>query len=136
MLLAFLLVKPMNGRGIALALSAASLVNTIFLFIFLKYIHTIRIGALLKPFFSYTLKIVLFSGIASVPIYFARPYIVSFFAGHNKLISDGMPVLLTAVLFAASGVLLLVITHDKIAVSALRKISGKIKHTDKTIRGK
>jgi putative peptidoglycan lipid II flippase len=41
-LLVLILVKPFGGNGIACALSIASLINTIFLFIFMKKLGTIQ----------------------------------------------------------------------------------------------
>lgn len=123
--LAAVLVKPMSGSGIALALTVASAVNTLALFIFLKKTPTIAVVTVVKSTLIYALKIVVFSVIASAPVYFLRDYILKIFAGHGKIISQGIPVLITALIFFIVGVGLLVITKDPIVKTITRKFSKK-----------
>lgn len=123
--LAAFLVKPMSGSGIALALTVASAVNTLALFIFLKKTPTIAVVTVVKSTLIYALKIVVFSVIASAPVYFLRDYILKIFAGHGKIISQGIPVLITALIFFIVGVGLLVITKDPIVKTITRKFSKK-----------
>lgn len=118
---AIALVIPMSGNGIALALSLASAVNTVFLFVFMKKMESFNVGKLIKDELIYILKISLFSLIAVVPTYFVRAWAVDFFDGHGRLISYGAPVLITAIVFAAVGVGLLVITKDEMTKFVLRK---------------
>jgi putative peptidoglycan lipid II flippase len=127
--LAAMLVHPMGGPGIALALSAASFANTVFLFAAMPRLHTIDAGKIAKAAALYALKIVLFSAIASVPVYFVQPYLVAAFAGHNRLVSAGMPVLITACIFGTAGVALLVITRDPVAKAAVSRLSHRSSHT-------
>jgi putative peptidoglycan lipid II flippase len=127
--LAAMLVHPMGGPGIALALSAASFANTVFLFAAMPRLHTIDAGKIAKAAALYALKIVLFSAIASVPVYFVQPYLVAAFAGHNRLVSAGMPVLITACIFGTAGVALLVITRDPAAKAAVSRLSHRSSHT-------
>jgi putative peptidoglycan lipid II flippase len=129
-LLAILLVIPLKGGGIALALSAASLANSILLFVFLKQTATIDVEGVVKSSVLYTVKIVLFSAVAAVPSYFLRPYIIRLFSGHNRLISAGGPVLVLGIIFAASGILLLVLSKDPIAQTISGRIAKKIKKAD------
>jgi putative peptidoglycan lipid II flippase len=118
-----------KGEGIALALTIASAVNTIVLFIFLKRTPTIDVGSVVKSTLRYTVRMILFSVIAALPLYFFRDKLVSLFAGHNRFYSQGMPVLLSALYFFVIGVLLLLITRDPIVSKILakfkRRTSGK-----------
>ncbi len=116
-LLVLILVKPFGGNGIACALSIASLINTIFLFIFMKKLGTIQTGAVVKSTILYTIKISVMSVIAAVPCWFLRPLLLKAFEGHGRLISAGLPAGILAVIFAVIGVLELVVTRDEILLS-------------------
>ncbi len=131
-MLAFILVKSMKGGGIALALSAAGLANTIFLFIFLSKIKTIKIKHTILSSFIYMVKIAIFSLIASVPTYLLRPLIITFFNGHNRLISKGGPIIITALLFALIGILELILTKDSATKTLQAKLLVKIHKTNNT----
>ncbi|WP_407398671.1 murein biosynthesis integral membrane protein MurJ [Treponema sp.] len=120
--LASLLVGNFGGRGIALALTVASAVNTAVLFAFLKKTKGIQVGKLIKSTLAYGMKIVLFSAIASVPVYFMRETAVNSFAGHARLISHGIPVASTAAVFGIVGIVLLVATKDGIVKAAAGKL--------------
>lgn len=138
-IIALILVRPMKGPGIATALTIASAINMITLFVFMKYTYTtetspdgkkhiritrssnIDVRKLSLSTVSYSLRMILFSLIAAVPAYFLRELLVNFFAGHHKIISQGIPVTITAMVFAAVGLLLMVVTKDPIIVSLKRK---------------
>ncbi len=120
--LAVILVHPMKGAGIALALSIASTVNMILLFAFLKKTPTIDVGSVVRQSALYALKMVVFSILASVPVYLLKDKIVSAFSGYNRFISQGVPVALTAIMFAFVGVGLLFLTRDPMTK---RFIKGK-----------
>jgi putative peptidoglycan lipid II flippase len=126
-MLAAILVHPMSGSGIALALSIASLTNTVFLFAAMPRLHSVNTKKIAAAFIGYALKITVYSAAASVPTYFARPYIISMFAGHSRLISDGLPVVLTTIIFGTTGVLLLAVTHDPIAQTVISKLAKRLK---------
>lgn len=121
-LLVFILVKPMGGNGIALALSLASLVNTVFLFIFMKKMESIQIKKVVKETCLYILKITIFAFIAAIPCYFLRPLLLSAFEGYNRIISYGVPILILAFLYFAIGVFELIITKDDIVKAILKKV--------------
>ncbi|MCK9169576.1 MAG: murein biosynthesis integral membrane protein MurJ [Treponema sp.] len=125
--LAAVLVHPMSGSGIALALSVASFANTVFLFAAMPRTHSVNTKKIVTSFISYAAKITAFSLIASVPTYILRPFIIRLFSGHNRLISDGMPVVLTACIFAVTGAVLLIVTRDPIAQTVTGKLSRRIK---------
>jgi len=122
--LAAVLVRNYRGSGIAFALSAASLVNTVMLFIFLKRNPNITVGRALGSAFVYMLKLILFSCIAVIPLRFLSPALLDVFAGKNRFISYGAPLMINAVVFALIGIGLLFVTRDKQLlglISILRK---------------
>ena len=122
-LLVLILSRPMKGNGIALALSLASCFNTIFLFIFMKKMEAIEVGKLVRGTILYALKMCLFSIIALIPAWFVHTKLTLFFAGHGRLIENGIPIIVTALVFGAIGILELIITRDEI----IKTIAGKIK---------
>lgn len=110
-----------KGPGIALALSLSSVINTILLFIFLKYLKATDTKAIVKSTLIYCLKIVLFSVIASIPIYFLHPVLTAHFADKGRFIGNGLPILFSAGIFAVIGVGLLFISKDEMLFTVLRK---------------
>lgn len=124
-ILALALVSPMKGAGIALALTIASLANTVFLFVFLKSTKTIVVSKVVKSSVFYMVKLFVFSIIAALPTFILRPYICHFFENYNRLFAYGIPVVLTALIFGAIGVILLVISKDPIVEIIKNKISHR-----------
>ena len=110
-----------KGPGIALALSLSSVINTILLFIFLKYLKATDTKAIVKSTLIYCLKIILFSVIASIPIYFLHPVFTAHFADKGRFIGNGLPILFSAGIFAVIGVGLLFISKDEMLFTVLRK---------------
>ena len=121
-LLVLILAKPMGGNGIALALSLASMFNTIALFIFMKKMEAIEVGRVVKGTILYALKICVYSVIAAVPTYFIHKLTVEYFADYSKIICYGAPILISGIVFAIIGVLELVITRDEIVRVILKKV--------------
>ena len=121
-LLVFILSKPMGGNGIALALSLASLLNTVFLFIFMRKMEAIEVGRLARGTLIYALKMCVLSVVASVPAYFVHKTMCGMFDGYANLIAYGAPVVISGLLFAIIGVLELIITRDEIVGVILRKV--------------
>lgn len=120
--LASLLAGNFGGRGIALALTIASAVNTAVLFFFLTKTKGIEVGSLVKSVAAYAVKIAAFSLIASVPVYFMRSGIISLAQGHGRIISHGIPIAATAAVFGMVGIVLLTVTRDSIVKAAVKKI--------------
>lgn len=120
--LALVLARFMKGNGIALALSIASLFNTIFLFIFMKKMEAIEVGKLIRNTILYALKMCLFSIIAALPTLFVHRALTAAFVDHGRIIGFGGPVVISALVFAAIGVLELIITRDELVGVILRKI--------------
>ena len=120
--LALVLARFMKGNGIALALSVASLFNTIFLFIFMKKMEAIEVGKLLRNTLFYALKMCLFSVIAAAPTFFIHRALIDAFEGRGRIIGFGAPVMISALVFGAVGVLELVLTRDEIVSVILKKL--------------
>lgn len=112
--LASALVHRFGGGGIAFALSAASAVNMVFLLFALPKLHLVSGKEVALPLALYAAKIALFSLAAAAAVYPLRAPLFSCFAGHTKIISLGVPLVLLASIFAAVGVLLLAISRDEI----------------------
>lgn len=125
--LAIALVFPMKGNGIALALTIASLVNTIFLFIFMKKMNSLDAAGIAKKMTVFIIRMISFSLIAAAPTWFIRPVLLEKFAGHTRFISYGIPVILCALIFGLIGILLLIIFRDETAGVITNKIKGRIK---------
>ena len=121
-ILVLILSRPMKGNGIALALSVASLLNTVFLFIFMKKMESIEVGKLARGTILYALKMCIFSVIAAVPTYFIHKLTVEYFADYSKIICYGAPIVISGIVFALIGVLELVITRDEIVRVILKKV--------------
>lgn len=121
-ILVLILSRPMKGNGIALALSVASLFNTVFLFIFMKKMESIEVGKLARGTILYALKMCIFSVIAAVPTYFIHKLTVEYFADYSKIICYGAPILISAIVFAAIGVAELIITRDEVISVILKKV--------------
>ncbi len=121
-ILVLILSRPMKGNGIALALSVASLLNTVFLFIFMKKMESIEVGKLARGTILYALKMCVFSVIAAIPTYFVHKLTVDYFAGYSKIICYGAPIVISGFVFALIGVLELVITRDEIVRVILKKV--------------
>ena len=120
-LLVLVLTGPFGGNGIAAALSIASFVNTVFLFIFMKKLGTMETRRIIISNLLYAVKISVMSVIAAVPCWFLRPLLLKTFEGHGRLISAGLPAGILAVIFAIIGVLELVVTRDQIVMSIIKR---------------
>ncbi len=124
--LAFALVGPLKGPGIAIALSAASAVNTVFLIYKLERIDLPGFKLAIRKMAKYLLKILAFSGIAVFPVYFIRPYILKLFSGaEGRLLSSGAPLILETLLYAVVGLGILALTHDEVAASLIKRLSRR-----------
>ena len=123
--LALVFVRPFGGNGIALALTLASFVNTLFLFIFMKKLDSFKIRKVVFQTLGYILKMAVYSIIAAIPCYFVHSLLVKFFAENSRIVSYGIPVILTALLFAVIGIAELSITKDEIIHTIIKKVKSK-----------
>lgn len=129
---AVLLAGTYKGKGIAFALSFASFTNTVALFFYMKKNKNFSLEFLLKDTLIYGAKMVLFSVIASVPVYFLKPFLVdlgNIFSGSflSRVAVQGVPVVLSVLIFGCIGVLLLVITRDSVFVQVKQMFLRKKK---------
>lgn len=124
--LALLLSRLMGGNGIALALSIASLINTIALFVFLKKIEQMEAKRLSLESLGYALKLALFSIIALIPVYLIKTQLIRIFSSYNKLIAQALPMTIAALLFFGLGFILLLLTKDSLLLIAIKQIKEKL----------
>ena len=120
--LAVALVTPMKGGGIALALSLASASNTVLLFVFLRKNPSVDVIKVVRSTALYAARMVVLSLIAAAPVYFLLPRVHAAFAGHGKLVGEGVPLMAALGVFAASGIGLLALTRDPIAREGLAMV--------------
>jgi len=124
--LAAVLVGPMRGAGIALALSLASAINTVLLLVFLKRNPNIAIGSALGSSLLYVLKLVVISGLAAVPVFFLSPMLLGLFSGKGKVISYGVPLAINAVVFILTGLAMLAVVKDRNLMALVKIIRKKV----------
>ncbi|HOS29927.1 MAG TPA: murein biosynthesis integral membrane protein MurJ [Treponemataceae bacterium] len=124
--LAFLLSRTMKGSGIAIALSAASIVNTAGLFILLKRKGAVDCGFVLKNASLYALKMTILSLIAITPVYLLKSRIFSIFEGSGRFIEQGVPIFICGLIFAAGGILLLILTKDSLLEGLIKTVKNKL----------
>jgi putative peptidoglycan lipid II flippase len=129
--LAAILVRPLRGAGIALALSLASAVNTALLLVFLKKNPHIAVGRALRSALAYTLKLALLSTAAIAPVLWLSPRLRAAFSGRGRLFSQGIPLTAAAILYAALGLLLLFLTGDRQIRGILKLLKKPKPPTDK-----
>ncbi len=124
-ILAAVLAMQFKGAGIAFALSFASAINTILLVIFLGKNPNIKLGAVIGSALLYILKMLILSAVAAVPIYFLSPVLRDIFAGHGRIISYGIPLILNAMIYMLLGIFLLALVKDKNLSGLLKMIRKK-----------
>lgn len=127
MIFALILIKPMSGGGIALALTLGSLANSVLLFVFLKKNKKIDVKAVVGGTILYSIKMAVLSVIAAVPAILVKNATSALFAGRGRLVEFGGTVVLTAIVFAFAGILLLLITKDPVLASAKNMVLKKVK---------
>jgi putative peptidoglycan lipid II flippase len=125
--LAAIMVGPLRGPGVALALTIASAANTALLLVFLARNPNIAVNRALGPAAVYAVKLVAFSCIAAVPVLFLAPRLAPFFAelAAGRIIRYGLPLAIEGAIFAAVGLFLLAITRDKQLRAVLGMFKGK-----------
>lgn len=84
--------------------------------------NSIEVGKVLKGTLLYTLRIIILSVIAAIPTYFIHNLLVKMFSDGGRLLGFGMPVVLSAIVFAIIGVLELIITRDELVKVILKKV--------------
>jgi putative peptidoglycan lipid II flippase len=121
-LFAAVLVRPMRGAGIALALSLASAANTALLLVFLRKNPNINVKQALGAALLYALKLIALSGLAVLPLLALNPPLSRLFSGRGRLVSQGLPLTISALIYAATGIALLLATGDRQIRSLIRML--------------
>ena len=122
MCLAAALVVRYKGAGIAGALTVASIINTAALIFFLRKNPAITLSRTLKSALAYMLKLIVFSGLAVIPVLLLTPHITAIFEGKSRFISHGAPLFINAIVYAAVGTILLAVTKDRQLMSIVKMI--------------
>ena len=120
--LAAALAGFMQGGGIALALTLASIVNTIMLLFFLNRCNSVDIHSFLSPAAGFTVKMLLFSLIAATPLHFFGSQLYSPLSGYPRIIAQGLPLFISAALFTLIILTFLLVTGDSLIKTAVRKL--------------
>lgn len=123
-ILALILVGPMRGGGIALALSLASAVNTACLLYFLGKTKTVELGPFLRNTASYAGKITLFSAVSACPLWYFKEYLLTPFANLGRIAGNAIPITLGFGVFLLIFVLQLCMTKDPVLTSLRERLSG------------
>jgi putative peptidoglycan lipid II flippase len=110
---AVILVRPLRGAGIALALSLASVINTILLFAFFRKNTNITMDSALGSILTYILKVSIISGLAVIPVYFLSPVLLAFFMDKGRIVSYGIPLMINVTVYILLGIAMLALTRDK-----------------------
>lgn len=123
--LAAILVGPYRGAGIAFALSFASAVNTVFLLVFLRRNPNIDLGSVVGPALLYIIKMLFLSVFAAAPVYIISPVLREIFEGHGRIISYGIPLAISAVIYLMLGLLMLAAVRDQNIIGLVNMIRKK-----------
>ncbi len=125
-LLVLVLAAKFKGPGIAFALSLSSAVNTALLVAALIHGNIEGIRSELWNSLKYTLKMLAFSLVAVLPALVADHLtLAAVTRAHSKLIYAGIPLVAGTIVFAATGIALLVLTKDKVAGSITNAFSRR-----------
>jgi putative peptidoglycan lipid II flippase len=122
--LAFALVGSLKAPGIALALSGASLANTVVLAVAILRDKVPGTRQALADSGAYALKLFLFSALAAAPLFFVRPLLAALFARWNANLAAGLSLVAAALVFGGIGALLLALSRDEMAstiINAFRR---------------
>lgn len=68
---------------------------------------------------------IVLSIIAIIPVILLKNWIFGLFANYNRLIAQGLPLIILAIIFGIIGLLLMVITKDPLLKIAISKVKNK-----------
>lgn len=117
--LAFALTGPLKGAGLAISLSASSLLNTAILVWLLRRNRNVDFGATVGRTGKYALRVALYTVISMVPAWFVHEVLVRIFADRGRLVGAGLPLLGTFLAFMLAGALCLLVAKDETASSMI-----------------
>ncbi|MDR0511826.1 MAG: murein biosynthesis integral membrane protein MurJ [Treponema sp.] len=126
-ILASILVSHFRGSGIAFALSFSSAVNTAVLLYFLRKNPSISLITMLRSTLGYSFKLILISAAAIIPLLFLSPFLTEVFYGNHRVISQGAPLLINAVVYSVTGIALLAATADKQFLAIVKMLKSRKK---------
>ncbi|ULQ59390.1 murein biosynthesis integral membrane protein MurJ [Brucepastera parasyntrophica] len=135
-IMAILLVKPMRGGGIALALSFASAANTVLLVFFLQKKDPEAFRKIIVPTLLYAVKMLVFSVIAALPVWYFKSAIYQPFASLGRIAGQTIPLICSALIFGLVGIILLKISRDPILGRVAAAVGGKLRKTKDTDKDK
>ena len=70
---------------------------------------------------------VVLSVIAIIPVILLKDLIFGFFANYNRIISQGLPILILTMIFGIVGVSLMIITKDSLISTLVSTLKRKVK---------
>ena len=126
-ILASILVSHFRGSGIAFALSFSSAVNTAVLLYFLRKNPSISLITMLRSTLGYSFKLIFISAAAIIPLLFLSPFLTEVFYGNHRVISQGAPLLINAVIYSVTGIALLAATADKQFFAIVKMLKSRKK---------
>jgi len=129
---AVLLVRPLRGAGIALALSLASAINTVLLLVFLRKKPNITLTPAFSSVLLYILKLIILSVLAAIPVYFLSPVLLAFFSNRGRIVSYGIPLMIGAIVYIMLGIAMLAIVRDKNLIAFTKMIANRGKNGNRT----
>lgn len=68
---------------------------------------------------------VIFSVIAVIPVILLKKQIFGLFANHNRIISQGIPIIILAIIFGIIGLALMVITKDSLLKNLILTLKNR-----------
>lgn len=124
---AFLLVGPLKGPGIALALSIASAINSAVLVVVLSGRKVEGMGAAFAKSAVYALKLLAISVVAVVPVWLVEPRLATQWAGDGRLLASGLPLVIGAAVFGLVAFGLLMATRDEMTGALIQALSRRLR---------
>jgi putative peptidoglycan lipid II flippase len=100
-------------------------VNTVFLFIFLRKNPSITLGRTLGSALAYALKTAVLSAAALIPVLLLTPRLEALFRGRSRLLAQGLPLFISALVYGLLGIGLLAAVKDGQLRAVIRMFRGK-----------
>ena len=86
-------------------------------------------GDVVKTTILYSLKMIVLSIIAIIPVILLKEWIFGLFANYNRLISQGLPLIILILIFGIIGVLLMIITKDSLVKTIVSIVKNRGRKT-------
>ena len=131
MLLAWQFSRHFQGYGIALALSVASALNTVILVLMFLRKKVAGAGPAFLAVLLYSLKLLLLSVLAAVPVWLLGPVVQRGFGFSSRLLFAGAPLLIATLMYGVVGIALLLLTRDPVAAYLLNALQRRKKRSNR-----